>query len=104
MSRKILSLEIREGSIAAVLLDSGFKGSQLEAQGYFPIPADKAGKEGIKEALETIVETLNPTGATCVLGIPRPLFLSEIFPFPFMTSRKSGRSSPLSWSPPYRFR
>jgi general secretion pathway protein L len=43
MSRKVLGLEIREGAIAAVLLDSGFKGSVLEAQGYFPIPARPGG-------------------------------------------------------------
>ena len=72
MSRKILSLEIREESIAAVLLDSSFKGSLLESQGYFPIPADKrAGDEGIKEALQAIVETLQTHRRHLCAGHPR---------------------------------
>ena len=37
MSRRILGLEIREESIAAVLLDSGFKGSVLEGK-HLPHP------------------------------------------------------------------
>jgi len=99
MSRKILSLEIREGSIAAVLLDSGFKGSQLEAQGYFPIPADKAGNEGIKEALETLVETLKPTGATCVLGIPATVVSFRNLSVPFHDIKKIRQILPFELEP-----
>jgi type II secretion system protein L len=99
MSRKILSLEIREGSIAAVLLDSGFKGSLLEAQGYFPIPADKAGNEGIKEALETIVDTLNPTGATCVLGIPATVVSFRNLSVPFHDIKKIRQILPFELEP-----
>ncbi|MBC2713496.1 MAG: pilus assembly protein PilM [Desulfosarcina sp.] len=99
MSRKTLGLEIREESIAAVLLDSGFKGSVLEKQGYFPIPADKAGDEGIKEALQAIVETLKPAGAACVLGIPTAFVSFRNLSVPFHDIKKIRQVLPFELEP-----
>ncbi len=99
MSRKILSLEIREESIAAVLLDSSFKGSLLEMQGYFPIPADKEGNEGVKEALQTIVETFKPVGATCVLGIPATIVSVRNLSVPFHDIKKIRQILPFELEP-----
>ena len=99
MSRKILSLEIREESIAAVLLDSSFKGSLLEMQGYFPIPADKEGNEGVKEALQTIVETFKPAGATCVLGIPATIVSVRNLSVPFHDIKKIRQILPFELEP-----
>jgi general secretion pathway protein L len=99
MSRKVLGLEIREGAIAAVLLDSGLKGSVLEAQGYFPIPADPAGDEGIKAALQTLVETLKPAGAACVLGIPTTLVSFRNLSVPFNDLKKIRQILPFELEP-----
>ena len=99
MSRKILSIDIREASVAAVLLDSGFKGSTLEAQGYFPIPADNAGGEGIKEALQTMLDTLKPNGATCVLGIPTTAISFRNLSVPFTDIKKIRQILPFELEP-----
>ena len=66
MSRKVLGLEIGEDYLAAVLLDSGFKGSQLEHQGIFAIPADKEGDEGLEDALKRVAETIKPAACQVV--------------------------------------
>jgi general secretion pathway protein L len=99
MSRKVLGLEIREESIAAVLLDSGFKGSVVETQGYFPIPADKAGDEGIGDALKAVVETLKPVGAACVLGIPTTFVSFRNLSVPFNDLKKIRQVLPFELEP-----
>lgn len=62
MSRKVLGLEIRAAAVAAVLLDSSFKGSVIEAQAFVPIL---------------------PTGPMTVFGKPwKPLSMPSIQPVP----------------------
>ncbi len=99
MSRKVLGLEIREASVAAVLLESGFKGSVLEAQGFFPIPADTPGDEGLRETLKTIVETFKPAGAACVLGIPTTAVSFRNLSVPFHDPKKIRQILPFELEP-----
>jgi general secretion pathway protein L len=99
MSRKVLGLEIREESVAAVLLESGFKGSVLESQGYFPVPADKPGDEGLKEALEALVAAMKPAGATCVLGIPANGISFRNLSLPFHDLKKIRQILPFELEP-----
>lgn len=99
MSRKVLGLEIRAESVSAVLLDSGFKGSVLETQGCFPIPADKAGEEGVKEALQAAVDTLKPAGAACVLGIPATSVSFRNLAVPFHDLKKVRQILPFELEP-----
>ena len=99
MSRKVLGLEIREESVAAVLLESGFKGSVLETQGYFPVPADKPGDEGLKEALEALVAAMKPAGAACVLGIPANGISFRNLSLPFHDLKKIRQILPFELEP-----
>ncbi len=99
MSRKILGIEIREASIAAVLLESGFKGSLLEKQAHFPIPADKTGDEGVMEALKATVESLKPAGAACVLGIPTTSISFRNLSVPFNDIKKIRQILPFELEP-----
>jgi hypothetical protein len=99
MSRKVLGLEIREGSVAAALLSSGFKGSVLEAQGYFPIAADIPDDEALIAALQAAVESLKPTGAACVVGIPATFVSFRNLSLPFTDLRKIRQILPFELEP-----
>lgn len=99
MSRRILGLEIREASIAAVLLDRGFKGCLPEAQAYFPIPADPGADAGIKTALTALVDQLKPAGAACVLSIPTTCFSFRNLSLPFNDIKKIRQILPFELEP-----
>jgi general secretion pathway protein L len=99
MSRKVLGLEIREEAIAAVLLESGFKGSTLVDQLYAPIPADNAGDVGLGKALDFLMERLKPAGATCVLGIPTSFVSFRNLSVPFHDLKKIRQVLPFELEP-----
>jgi len=100
MSRKILGLDIREHSIAAVLLDSGFKGSQLIKHGYFPIPeSEEDDAQGLLKVLEAVVESLKPAGAACVLGIPTTFVSFRNISVPFHDLKKIRQILPFELEP-----
>ena len=99
MSRKVLGLEIREKSVAAVLLDSGFNGSVLEAQGHFPIATDNPDGDGVKEALAAVVATLKPGGAACAVGIPATHVSFRNLSVPFHDIKKIRQVLPFELEP-----
>ena len=99
MSRRILGLEIREEAIAAVLLESGFKGSTLVDQLYAPVPTDNAGDDGLVKALDFLMERLKPVGATCVLGIPTTFVSFRNLSVPFHDIKKIRQVLPFELEP-----
>jgi len=100
MSRKILGLDIREHSIAAVLLDSGFKGSQLLGQAFFPIPeSEESEDQGLGQAVAAVVEKLKPSGAACILGIPATFVSFRNISVPFHDLKKIRQILPFELEP-----
>ena len=88
MGRRVLGLEIRKTAIAAVLLESGFKGCTLVDQVFAPIPADSDGNDGIAKAIDFLMERLKPVGAACVLGISTDFLSFRNLSVPFNDLKK----------------
>jgi len=99
MSRKVLGLEIRESTITGVLLESSFKGSVIENQAVAVIPPDQPPETGIAGALESVVETLKPAGAACVLGIPTGRVSFRNLSVPFHDLKKIRQILPFELEP-----
>jgi type II secretory pathway component PulL len=80
MSRKVVALDIRENAISAISITSGFKSTSIDAHGYALLD-DSA--EGIRNAMEAIVEEINMDGSICVASVPasQTSFRNIVVPF-----------------------
>ncbi|BBO80152.1 hypothetical protein DSCO28_07180 [Desulfosarcina ovata subsp. sediminis] len=102
MSRRVLGLEIRASSVGAVLLESSFKGSVLQAQAFVTLAETDTAEDdeaNLLNALISVVDTLNPAGATCVLGIPTTMVSFRNLSLPFSDLKKIRQILPFELEP-----
>jgi general secretion pathway protein L len=89
MSRKVLGLDIRSTSVAAVVVKSGLRESWIVEAQRVPIAAGtESDPRGLRAALETIAETMDLEQADCAVAIPAAFFSSRNLPVPFGTPKK----------------
>ena len=85
MARKVFGLDIREDAISAVLVKTGFKGSEIESQIH--VPLQEPGN-GIAPALKTIVGELDIDGAVCVASLPAHRVSFRYISVPFRDTKR----------------
>ena len=86
MSRDILGLDIRQHTLSAVLLKSGFKGNRIESHLYIPIP--DGSDNGLASALETVRTQMNLSGVSCIAAYPAQWLFYRHLSLPFKDRRK----------------
>lgn len=89
MSRKILGLDIRSSSIAAVVIASSIKGSEVEAFYHVSWESDIEEKDSEQtRALKIIQENIDLKEVECVASFPAELAFYRNIQVPFKETRK----------------
>ena len=84
MSRKVLGIDIRNTSVAAVLVESGLRENRISAHAHRPV----SGAEDFQGALQRLAEEIDPAGCDCVVAISADHFSYRNLRIPFKNARK----------------
>lgn len=88
MGKRILGLDIQNKALAAVLVNSGFKESRVEAFTHIPFPDTEEGENGLPAALDALVEEMPVTDAVCIVSVPADQVSFRNLKVPFKQEKK----------------
>ena len=103
MSRKVLGIDIRNKSVAAVLVKTSLRESRIDTHAYIPISDFEDDPDHIKTALETLAGQIDPTGCDCVVSISADHFSYRILKVPFKEAKKIRMVLPFELEPTVPF-
>lgn len=100
MSRTILSLDIRETHVNAVVLNTGLRENRIEGTMRVPVAPDTEDASGLTLALRRVAEELPVDGdVTCVASIPPGLASVRSLQVPFKGAKKIAQVLPFELEP-----
>ena len=100
MSRKVLGIDIRNHSIAAVMVKSSMRENRIEAHANIPIPAATDEEQnGIAAALESLTAIIDISGCDFVVSIPSGSFSYRNIQIPFRNPKKIRMVLPFELEP-----
>ena len=99
MSRKVLGLDIRNHSLAAVVVNSSLRENRVDAYTHIPISAAGEDENGIAAALETLAQRLDTSGCDWVVSVPADQFSFRNLQVPFSNSNKIRMVLPFELEP-----
>ena len=103
MSRKVLSIDIRNESVTAVLVKTSLRESRIDTHAYIPISDSDNDPERLKTALEALAGQIDPTGCDCVVSISADHFSYRILKVPFKEAKKIRMVLPFELEPTVPF-
>ena len=103
MSRKVLSIDIRNESVTAVLVKTSLRESRIDTHAYIPISDSDNDPDRLKTALEALVGQIDPTGCDCVVSISADHFSYRILKVPFKEAKKIRMVLPFELEPTVPF-
>jgi general secretion pathway protein L len=98
MSRQILAIDIRNNSIAAVVLNAGLKSNIIEACVQVPLP-DETTDDRMGRALADLRQHGIPEGASVVVGLPADWTIYRTVSVPFKEEKKIRQVLPFELEP-----
>lgn len=99
MSRQILSIDIRNQSIAAVVLNTGLTNNVIEACAYTPLPANTTEEPPRRASLKTLLEQLQIKNCSVVVGLPPDHTFFRTLDVPFKDDKKIRQVLPYELEP-----
>lgn len=99
MSRKIIAIDIRSKTLAAVVLSSGLKSSAVHAGIVIPIDPEKENDNGLTSALDALFGQIDSAGATIVLALPGADAFYHTLRIPFNDEKKIRQVLPFELEP-----
>jgi type II secretion system protein L len=100
MSRQILAIDIRNSSIAAVVLSTGLKNNTIDGCAHTLLPpvSDEV-KNPLQTALETLKEQLHPEQPNVVVSLPPDQTICRTVSVPFKDEKKIRQVLPFELEP-----
>jgi len=99
MSRTYITLDIRDQTIAALLIKSGLKGMEISDHIQVPIEHFEEAENPWHDALSAIKERFEARGAACLLTFPPALASFRNLKLPFKDNRKIRQVLPFEVEP-----
>jgi Tfp pilus assembly PilM family ATPase len=99
MSRKVLGIDIRKESLAAVLVKTSLRENRIDAHAHIPFPEADEDDNVFGSALNALCEEIDPSGCDCVVSISADHFSYRILRVPFKDSRKIRMVLPFELEP-----
>ena len=99
MSKKIIGLDIQEKSVAAVMVESSYKGHQLVDHALVDLagPADE--DDNLSRALEQLTQMMDTAGALCITALPADRISYRNLQVPFRQTKKIRQVLPFELEP-----
>lgn len=99
MSRQILAIDIRNNTLAAVLLNTGLKSSAIEACAFVPFDSDLEEHERWGTALDMLKEKMNLSDFNTVVTLPADKAIYRSIQIPFKDDKKIRQVLPFELEP-----
>ena len=88
MGKRILGLDIQNEALAAVLVNSGFKESRVEAFSRIQFPEAEGNDDGLSAALDALIEEMPVTDCVCIASVPADHVAFRNLKVPFKQEKK----------------
>ncbi|MGD8943077.1 MAG: pilus assembly protein PilM, partial [Desulfobacterales bacterium] len=103
MSRKVLGIDIRNQSLAAVLLNSSLREYRVDDFIHIPYSGPDDPERSLSAALETLNERMDLTGSDFVVSVPAHQFIFRNMQVPFHNAKKIRMVLPFELEPSLPF-
>ncbi len=103
MARKYIGIDIQEGALSAVLLQSGLKTRMVEACAQVPLASGGEAGEALQAGMEALMDQLHPDGHAVILSIPTDHVICRNIQVPFTDAKKIRQIVPFELEPRLAF-
>lgn len=99
MSKKIIGLDIQDKAIAAVMVESSYKGHRLVDHALVDLEGPADVDDNLSHALEQLTRMMDLTGALCITAFPADRISYRNLQVPFKQAKKIRQMLPFELEP-----